>query len=511
MKKIMLTGLGAILTASVSLSQTKVDLRISDDETFKRPNSWSLEKQGNTGNNELLFAEAGAPASRAGISIAWRNANQVEEVEVRVQNYGEEAGTGKVYVDVLDEFGNGLLHLEPPDEMKLIRVPAYDRGGKEGKIIRMKASWELNALIDQFDRSKRRYGVKATIETTGEDKNWLDNAKIKEWNIPFKLQPGFMNVYNYVFKNTTEKTITAKWLFDHSDYPQGISIKNLPSGRKTIQLPPGGEIKGTLFLQAPARMEEGAFLEARLSLVNTETNRIFQQHEWFQVFDTEKPVVTNYRAVLLQNHTIAIQALVADKGSGVLEATGVTTEFSVDGGKTWAVKAHNYKVGNFVRPTLFETVLGPFAPETKVLVRFTAMDTYGNAQTIIPADASAFIAPPNAELLLQQAYIFPRTSQNMVFELEKVKNLGLTLEKLKAINVDIASIDLTKENALGIDPAKLKELNMDQQRLNDIKDDLKKLSNLKLDVNEIVPVSINRVKAIGESILEVSTLEFIVK
>jgi hypothetical protein len=507
MKRMFFTAIAWTAIAPAVFCQGKVDLRISDDETFKRPNSWSLVMPP---KSEMLYSETN-PTSRAGISIAWRNANQIEEVEVRVQNYGEEAGEGKVYVDVLDERGNPLLHLEPPDELKVIRIPAFNRGGKEGKIIRMKASWELNAIIDRFDRARTRYGVRATIETTGQEKNWLDNSKIKEWNIPFQLKPGFTNVYNYIYKNTTEKPVKLKWSFEHTDFPEGCAIRNLPDEKKPVELKPGEEIRGTLFLEAPMKIEEGAFLEARLSLIDPETKKLFQQHEWFQVYDTEKPNVSNYRAVLLNDHTIAIQALVADKGSGVLEATGVTTEFSVDGGKTWAAKAHNYKVGNFTRPTLFETVLGPFAPGTKVLVRFTAMDTYGNVQTIIPEDASAFLAPPNAELLLQQAYIFPRTNQNMIFELEKVKNLGLTLEKLRTVNVDIRSIDLTKENVLGIDPKKLQELQIDQQRLNDIKDDLVKLADLKLDVSAIKPVPITRVKALGENVLNISTLEFQVK
>jgi hypothetical protein len=264
-------------------------------------------------------------------------------------------------------------------------------------------------------------------------------------------------------------------------------------------------------MRAPQKIDEGSFLETRLSLVDVESNRVFQQHEWFQVFDTEKPIVSNYKVVLLNDNTMAIQALVADKGSGVPQATGVSTEFSVDGGKTWAKKAHNYKVGNFVRPTLFETVIGPFTSGTKVLVRFTAMDTYGNSQTIIPDDASAFSAPNTAELLLQQSYIFPRTQQNPLFDLEKLKGLNVKLETLKKTNIDITSLDLTKPNALGIDVKRLSSLGMDLQRLSDIKEDLMKISELKFDINEIRPVEIKKVKSLGEEILNITTLEFKIK
>src|SRR5205085_1048362 len=126
--------------------------------------------------------------------------------------------------------------------------------------------------------------------------------------------------------------------------------------------------------------------------------------------------------------------------------------------KTWAAKAHNYKSGNFVRPTLFETVLGPFAPGTTVQTRFSAKDTAGNIQTIVPQDAIGFEAPPNAPQLLEQAYLFPRAQPNPLFDLDRLRELKVNLDKLKAQNIDLDKIDLTKPNALGIEPQRLKEL-----------------------------------------------------
>ena len=482
-----------------------VNLRISDDETFKRPNAWSSTFDPGD-RDEKLFAET-TPLSRPGISIAWRNANQVEEVEVRVQNVGDRPGIGRVHVTVVDAEGAPLLDLRPPEEMSEIRIPAYEQGGREGKIIRMAASWELNALIDRFDRTRTRYGVVATVDTVGDDADWSDNRKIKEWNIPYRVRPGEVNVFNYTFRNTAGAASRVRWRIDQSAPPDGWRVEGLPHGGTTFVMAPGQAIGGVLLLRAPAQIAEGAFLETRLALVAEDSGKVLQQHEWFQVYDTEPPGVTNYRAVLLQDHTVAIQALVADKSSGVLEATGVSTEFSADNGRTWAVKSHNYKVGNFIRPTLFETVLGPFAPNTRVLVRFTALDTAGNAQSIIPADASAFVAPPLAERLIQQAYVFPRTQQNPVFDLERLKRLSLTLQKLKEAKVDIAALDLSKPNELGIDATQLAAIGMDSQRLADLRDDLARLADLELDLGAIRPVELKRVKAIGEGALAVSTLE----
>ncbi|UGY16773.1 hypothetical protein HAP48_0004325 [Bradyrhizobium septentrionale] len=405
-----------------------VDLGIADDETFRRPNSWGDLNSSKTkfaSEEKLLPTERllgglhSGPASRPGLSIAWRNAAQVEEIEVRVRNLGNQPGEGRVWVDVLGESGNRILRLEPPDELKIIRLPAYGNGGREGKIVRMKSSRELNNIIDQFDRDKRRYHVQATVETIGmKDANIGDNIKTKSWNVPHRVEPKQRNAFNYVYKNVEDKPVRVRWLFERTPYPANWKITGIPASNAPFVVAPGEEIRGALTMDAPQQIEQGAFVEARLSLVNADTGVVWQQREWFQVFDLIPPVVTDYRLVLTDDRRIAIQALVSDQGSGVLEATGVSTQYSTDGGLTWASKAHNYKAGNFVVPTLFEAVLGPFAPGTDVQIRFNAKDTAGNSSSLIPDAATAVLAPKGAEKLIDLATVFPRTQPNAVFTLE---------------------------------------------------------------------------------------------
>jgi hypothetical protein len=378
-----------------------VNLGIGDDDTYKRPNSWSKNNLKAPAHNErVLIADGEGPASRPGMSIAWRNANQIEEVEVRVRNLGSEPGEGRLYVDILDEYGKVLLHLDPPDEQKIVRIPAMDRGGLEGKIIRMKANWQLNNLIDRFDRARIRYHVRGTIETIGKDSDPFDNIKVKSWNIPFRVRPGFTNVYNYLYRNNGDQPVDVKWVFEHTPYPAGWTIEGVPQRKENFTLKPGEEIHGALLMRAPEKIEEGAFVESRLSLADVKTGMPFQQNEWFQVYDTKPPQVSNYQVVLTDDHHVGIRVLVADKESGVLEATGVATEYSVDGGRTWSLRAHNYTRGNFVKPTEFETVLGPFLPGTNVALRFSASDTAGNVQGFIPEDAVVVVPPPNARELI---------------------------------------------------------------------------------------------------------------
>lgn len=404
-----------------------VDLGIADDETFSRPNSWSLNERDDTRlarsrrqlpTERILVDGYSGPASRPGISIAWRNAAQVEEVEVRIRNRGDQPGTGRVFVQVLEADGSVLLTLEPPDEFKTVRVPAFANGGREGKIIRMKSSRELNNIIDQYDRANKRYDVRATVETIGaEDVNKFDNSKTKSWNVEHRVEPGHTSVFNYVFKNIEDKPVKVRWLFEHTRYPTKWTIVGIPVDPSPFILQPGKEVRGTLSLTGPKAIAEGSFLESRLSLVG-EAGEAWQQKEWFLAYDTIPPTVADYRLVATTDHKIAIQVLVADQGSGVKEATGVSTQYSTDGGLTWSTKAHNYKAGNFVVPTLFEAVIGPFSPETKLQLRFSAKDTVGNMTTVIPTDAHALRAPAGAEKLLELGHVFPRTQPNAIFYLE---------------------------------------------------------------------------------------------
>lgn len=423
----------AIVSRS-ELSEVKgVDLGIADDETFKRPNSWgNLETNSPTKHASaeqrllptevVLGGEFSGPASRPGMSIAWRNAAQIEEVEVRVRNRGDTAAEGKVWVDILDEEGVTILQLTPPDDMKAIRVPAFNDGGREGKILRMKSSRVLNNIIDQFDRDGRRYDVRATVETLGAiDVNPLDNTKGKSWNVPHRVQPDYTNVFNYVFKNDSSEPKKVRWLFERTPYPVGWKIEGVPESAEPFDLAPGETIRGSLMMKAPSTLNEADFLEARFSLVDVAKNTIWQQREWFQVYDTIPPTVTDYRLVTTSDHRVAIQVLVSDEGSGVLEATGVTTQFSTNGGLTWAGAAHNYKAGNFVVPTLFEAVIGPFAPGTDLQLRFTALDTARNGTSIIPDAAIGIVAPVGAEKLLDLAAVFPRTQPNAIYTLDPGK------------------------------------------------------------------------------------------
>ena len=496
-------GFVAMLLAS-SEAMAGPDLTIGDDEIYRRPNSWSQNQQPSP--NYALAA------SRPGVSIAWRNANQIEEVEVRVVNLGNESGSGRLSVDVVDAEGRVLLHLTPPAGEEVVQVPAANLGGRQGKIIRMQASWELNGLIDRFDLAHVQYGIMATIQPLGQDDDLSNNRKTKTWNNMSRVVPGGTTTFNYALANHESERQTFQLRLERSHVPPDWRLSDSNEGRGNITLGPGESVRGTLSLTVPSNLAQiGAFSEVRISLVEPTTGSVYRQNEWFEIFDTVPPVISNYRAVLLRDHTVAIQALVSDQHSGVLEATGVSTEYSVDGGRTWARKAHNYKTGNFIRPTLFETVLGPFPAGTDVMLRFTARDTAGNTSSIIPSDATAFAAPPGAEQLIQMAYVFPRLRPNPVFQVEQLRVLSASIRSARARGLDLRRMRRQDFAAIGLSENRLAELGMDDTRLSDLASDLERLGLTSLDFGQIAPVAVTRVTAAGESVMPVNTIQLTIQ
>jgi len=322
------------------------------------------------------------------------------------------------------------------------------------------------------------------------------------------VRPGSVNVYNYEFKNHEARPVSVRWMFEHTPYPAGWLVEGVPDQKQPFTLAPGESRRGTLLMRAPEVIKEGEFLEARLSVVDMATNSVFQQNEWFQIYDTVPPVVTDYRMVLLDDGQIATQALVSDQGSGILEATGVATEYSTDGGRRWSRTTAAYKNGNFVRPTLFESVMGPFRPGTEVLVRFSARDTAGNETAIIPSDAVAMIAPQGANLLLQTAYLFPRTQRNPIFDIDKLHEIQQNLKALKAKGVKLETVNfLERNNPAGVDPDRLRQLGIGTEQFYIVVDDLKRLENVKPSMTKMKVVPAKRMDTEIDRFLHLTTLK----
>jgi len=154
-------------------------------------------------------------------------------------------------------------------------------------------------------------------------------------------------------------------------------------------------------------------------------------------------------------------------------------------------------------------VIGPFAPGTQVLVRFAARDTAGNLSALIPTDAAVFVAPSGAEQLVQLAYLFPRTKPNPVFEVEALRALSESVKVASRSGLDVRNFKAAELDQIGLSPARLAELGVDSARFTDLKSDLHRLGMLDVNFDQIRSVPVKRVKAPGEEILQVNTLELV--
>lgn len=151
-----------------------------------------------------------------------------------------------------------------------------------------------------------------------------------------------------------------------------------------------------------------------MSLLDCADGSVVDQSEWFYATDTVPPLVSNYRAMVLDNRAIAIRAVIGDEHSGVdLEA--ITTSISIDSGQTWREYGHVGFQKNIDGPTVSWTVVGPFRSGDVVWLAITAYDRSGNANRRIPDDATMFEGPAHGSALLVEGSL-PWDATAVIFE-----------------------------------------------------------------------------------------------
>ncbi len=141
----------------------------------------------------------------------------------------------------------------------------------------------------------------------------------------------------------------------------------------------------------------------------------------------------------------------------------------------------------------------------------TAKDTAGNVAWRIPDDASAYTAPAGTEKLIQLAFIFPRTKPNPIFEVEGLKALAQSVHTVQKKGTNIQKMNGAQLAELGVAPARLAELGVDEARFQDIKADVNQLGLLNLNFDQIHPTALRRVRAAGETVMPVNTVELTIQ
>ena len=371
-------------------------------------------------NRPLLVLGSQPPAGDEGREADLRIAKEpnsgralITGTEVEVSNFGGRSGEGQLLVDAVNEDGMVLASIEPLNDRRLLSVPAYRLGGREGRRVRLALTTELIELLGGLERKGSPYAIRATIRTLGRDANWRDDTSEKEWRKNQTLRPGREYRFRYGFSNNTRETVLARWNIEIQSVPAGGSLRFRPEPGTFLSLAAGRHDGGTVRFRAPAVVREGSFLAVRATLLDL-SGKVLSLREWFLVADTVPPMVSNYRALVLGNRTIAVQVLVGDPNAGV-RPFGVNTVYSVDGGRTWAVMGMEPRVARTSRLILFEGVVGPFAPGAKLLLGLRATDAAGNRQRALPLDARAFLAPENSERLFGLHQAAAATEGNPLF------------------------------------------------------------------------------------------------
>jgi hypothetical protein len=339
---------------------------------------------------------------------------------VRVRNLSPVEGTATVSLDLLDAAGSVLLRV-PLNKEAPLAVPPYQLGGNEGVLVPIVHSAELRRLLAEMPGRNMAYGLRATVETHGNDFDWSNNSKTKEWRPHSRVSAPMVRELAYTFTNVMPRSLRVRWQI-HARIPPGWRVGGLPPVNKAFRWAAGEQLRDSFHVAVPMNAAHGSSASIRIALVDAASNRVREEHEWRQVFDSVPPRLSNYRAILLRNHTVAVQLMADDAHAGVSPGS-VFTFYSIDGGKTWHKQAHDARLNPLGHMTWWETVIGPFPPQTRLLLGVTATDDADNRDAWLPVDASVFLAPVNAELLLEGRDPVFAPAPSTLFEVEYVASL----------------------------------------------------------------------------------------
>ncbi len=320
------------------------------------------------------------PSVRPAILVAWRNTQQVLEVEVLVVNLGTSAGKGRIEVEVLDGEHNVLAKQPPASKPFVVNMPSASGGGVPGLTVQVPGTYNLNKMLDQLDRAHDPYCLRVTIEALeATDRNPMNNTGIKCYNSSSKLTAEGTAYHRFHLRNSGAQAVTGTLVVQRLEMPEGWTLQVEPAPGSQIKLAPGQFVIGMLLVRTDREVVDGSYLDIRPMLVDI-SKRVLDGSEFYVAADATPPKIT--RAFIspgIDKNSIYLVTRAVDSISGIAEASGATVEWSTDAGFTQNRRTLTYQDGNFLAPTGFDTDLGPFAPGTEVRLTFVVRDVVGNA------------------------------------------------------------------------------------------------------------------------------------
>jgi hypothetical protein len=329
-------------------------------------------------NNNGVVIGLDHKTGRPNILIAWRNTERILETEVEVKNLTHEQVSGAMSIAILDGEGKVLLKSPgPPEHGQIVTLPPRSKGGEEGKIVQLKGTLAMNQLFDSLDRNRLPYAV--AVELTPVSGDFSGAYAVKSFGANSRVVPGSPIFREFSFRNITKEPLSLEWRLNSTPLPLGWQISSTPKTGEHMTVPPDGVVHGYLSVTASDRASEGEHVDLVMSALNTKNDRPAFTTEWFAVQDTVPPTVTGLGYTVNEDTgTVQVSVTANDVTSGLKEASGIRVEYSTDGGLTYATKVMAYDAGNFVGPTSFQTLLGPFPAGTHITANLVAEDIAGN-------------------------------------------------------------------------------------------------------------------------------------
>ena len=164
-----------------------------------------------------------------------------------------------------------------------------------------------------------------------------------------------------------------------SSIPDSWQFETYPPNGTILKMKPGQVIQGVASLKTPSDLVNGDHVDVRFTAVNTNGEEVVDGAEWYAVYDTTNPKITDLDYSIDEDTgNIRIYVAAVDDDSMIKEASGVRVEYSTDGGITYSNRVLAYLDGNFVGPTRFQTDLGPFAQGASIDMSVIVEDISGN-------------------------------------------------------------------------------------------------------------------------------------
>ncbi len=336
----------------------------------------------------------------------------------RIRHPSRSAPGVSVLLEVVDVNGSVLASLlrEEITEARWRLSPRAD--GVSEVIVSAPVSPQGAGIVDSLERSATAFGLRASlIARPSADASTSKNSLTLHWGYPAGVERGQTMPVSTMAWNHGGKTRTIAIDTPRSPCDNGWPMLLRGNQGQWRALGAGDSATVSVDVLVPSSIPHGKPNESLISIRDGQSGESTAQHRWLFIFDTMPPVITSLRVLAFPKGAMAIQAIVADRHSGV-GSSGTVASISTDGGRHWQLKVLRAIRDEFGRATIFEGVCDTLPRSEAVLLRIAVTDVAGSRTTALPSDVAAFVMPERARLLLEGEPLVERGYGSLAFDVE---------------------------------------------------------------------------------------------